>query len=232
MTADTIKTADNRLKQGGNAMVYVLIALALFGFLTITLSRSNNQASGQDIDDEQAKLYASELMEYAASAQIIIEQMLDSGSEITELDFIIPSDAGFNTPPHFHKIYHPQGGGLNHQATFNEAIHNGVGSVWAVNNQINVEWTKLDTDGITELNDVILTAYFVSRQICEIINEKITGDTTIHATTSLHADHFLPTGTTDFTTTECVNCNGRPALCVREGTSNNYSFYSIIATRQ
>ena len=82
--------------QSGNAMIYVLIALALFGFLTLTLSRSNNQADGQDIDDEQAELYALELMEYAASAQAVVDQMLFSGSEIDDLDFVIPSDPAFN----------------------------------------------------------------------------------------------------------------------------------------
>jgi hypothetical protein len=192
-------------KQRGNAMIYVLIALAMFGFLTMTLTRSNNQADNQDIDDEQATFYALELMEYATSAQAAVDMMLFSGSEIDDLDFVTPDDVAFNTtpPPNYHKLFHPQGGGLNHQAQFNDAIQNsGAASVWDVNNNINVEWT------LSAQNDVVLTAYFLTRQICEIINKEITGSTAIPITSSPHADYFLNTGTTDFDTTECAACNG------------------------
>jgi len=51
-------------REDGNAMIYVLLAIALFGILTATLSGQNNDADGQDIDDEQIEFYASELLEY------------------------------------------------------------------------------------------------------------------------------------------------------------------------
>jgi len=230
---DTIKTAENNIispsEQRGNAMIYVLIALAMFGFLTMTLSRSNNQVDGQDIDDERAELYALELMEYSASAQAVVEMMLSSGSEIDDLDFVNPTSAAFNTPPHYHKIYHPQGGGLTYQPTFNEDIHNDVTSVWAINENISVEWTP--NNGVTSNNDAILTAYFLTRQICEIINDKLTGSAAIPVTTNPHADYFLDTGTTDLDIAECAACDGYPTLCVENDTNDNYSFYSIIAAQ-
>jgi len=212
-------------KQHGNAMIYVLIAIALFGFLTMTLSRTNNEADGQDIDDEQAALYALELMEYAASAQSVVDMLITSGSEINDLDFVNPTSAGFNTPPHYHKVFHPQGGGLNYKPELNEAIQNGGASVWAINSNTHVEWTP------STANDAILTAYFLTRQICEIINEKLTGSSTIPVTASPHADYFLDTGTTDLDATECAACDGQPALCVENDTNDNYSFYSIIAAQ-
>lgn len=239
-TIKTIENSENR--QNGNAMVYVLIALALFGFLTMTLSRSNDQADSQDISDEQAEFYATELIEYVASAQNVIEMMLATGSEITnptdpdypkpnDLNFVTPNSAGFNTPPHGHKVFHPQGGGLNYHETFNKKIQSGATSVWAINDHIDVEWTQLDTDGATPLDDVILTAYFLTKPICEIINEKITGATTIPVTANPHSDYFLATGNTDFDTTECAGCEGFSSLCV-EDSNGDYSFYNIIATKK
>ncbi len=229
----TIKTIENSNKhQGGNAMVYVLVALALFGFLTMTLSRSNNQADRQNISDEQAEFYTTELIEYVASAQNVIEMMLATGSEIDDLDFINPSSGGFDTPPHTHKLFHPQGGGLNYQEKFSEEIQNDAASVWVINENIDVEWTKLDTDGLTPLDDVILTAYFLTEQACEIINQKITGSTAIPVTANPHANYFLAAGNTDFDATECAGCDGYPSLCVENNTNDNYSFYNIIATKK
>jgi (2Fe-2S) ferredoxin len=209
-------------KSAGNAMIYVLIALALFGFLTITLSSQNDQADGQDIDDEQAALYANELISYVASAQQVVDMMLATGSEIDDLDFVNPTSGGFDTPPHHHKVFHPAGGGLNYVEKFSADIQNDATSVWAVNNSINVEWTP------TASNDVIISSYFITKQICENINKKITGSTAIPITASPHDEYFLSTGTTDFDTTECAICDGKPTLCVENDTNDNYTFYSII----
>ena len=217
--------------QHGNAMIYVLIALALFGFLTLTLSRSNNQADGQDIDDEQAELYALELMEYAASAQAVVDQMLFSGSEIDDLDFVIPSNAAFNTPPHHHKVYHPQGGGLSYVEVPNDnIIDSTLGSnQWAIKSVTNVEWTA------TIQHDVILTAYRIQKEICEKINKSITGSISIPTTISAHNQYFLPDSgaNTNLTTAECSNCGGYTNLCIQNHNTTNpsFSFYNIIAAR-
>lgn len=209
----------------GNAMVYVLIALALLGFLTITLSNQGDQADGQDISDEQAQLYANELISYVTSAQQVVDMMMATGSEIDDLSFVNPTSGGFDTPPHFNKVFHPAGGGLNYQEKFGSTIQNGATSQWAVNTNINVEWTP------TTSNDVILTAYFLTRPICEIINQDITGSSTIPVTASPHDEYFLATGTTDFDVTECAACDGYPSLCVENDSNDNYSFYNIIAAQ-
>ena len=206
----------------GNAMIYVLIALALFGFLTVTLSSQNDQADGQDLDDEQAALYANELISYVASAQMVVDMMLSTGSEISDLDFVDPTNGSFDTAPHHHKVFHPAGGGLNYQEKFSDDIQNDAASVWAINNSINVEWTP------TTNNDVIISAYFITKQICEIINKRITGSIIIPITASPHDEYFLSAGATNFDTTECVACDGKSALCVENDTNDNYTFYSII----
>jgi len=211
--------------QQGNAMIYILIALALFGFLTMTMTRQANQSDGQDLNDEQIALYADSIMGYTSAVQLAIDMMIDTGSTVGDLDFVIPSDAAFDTPPHIHKVFHPQGGGVNYQENFNESIQTDATSAWDVNNVINVEWTK------TTASDAILTAYFISRPICEHLNKLITEETTIPVTANAHADYFLSTGTTNFNTTECADCEGYPSLCVENNTNDNYSFYSIIAAQ-
>ena len=215
----------------GNAMVYILIALALFGFLTVTMSRQSGQSDSRNLNRENIDLYVNNLIEYSAGAQQVIDLMLNiGGADITDLDFTLPTEAGFDTPPHIFKVFHPQGGGLNYIAAPDEAIQNDAASVWAFQNNINVEWTPLDSVG-NPINDIILSAYFIDREICARLNEKMRGDATIPATASPHDEYFLNTGTTDFDTTECADCDGIPALCVENDTGDNYTFYNLIATQ-
>jgi|GEM_PF-432750 len=216
--------------QRGNAMVYVLIALALFGFLTATLSRSNNQADEQDIDNEQAELYALELMEYAASAQAVVDQMLFSGSEIDDLDFVMPSDAAFNTPPHHHKVYHPQGGGLSYKGELPDAIQaSATSSYWRAINITNVEWTP------SIENDVMISAMRMNPEICEIINLKITGSKVVPALTVPAVSRFfqiLPSvSNSDFNISDCPDCEGHTNLCVTASGGSGHTYYSIIAAQ-
>ncbi len=212
-------------KQGGNAMIYVLIALALFGGLTITLSNQNTQADGQNISDEQATFYAAELITYAASARQAVELLLASGSEIDDLDFINPTDAAFNTGSHADKIFHPLGGGLSYTPTLNPNIQNDASTAWVTNNNINVDWTPSTS------NDGILTAYLIARPVCEALNRKITGSDVIPVTLSPHSDYFLPTSTKNLTIAECPGCEGYSSLCIANNTNDNYSFYDIIAAQ-
>ncbi len=225
MTTSRFSSNDHHCTERGNAMVYILIALALFGFLTVTMSRQNQQSDNRTLTKENINLYVNDIIEYTAAAEQVINIMLASGAEISDLDFTTPTEAGFDTPPHIYKVFHPQGGGLNFVAAPNEAIQNGAASVWEFQNNINVEWTP------TAANDIILSAYFIDQQICERLNEKITGDATIPVTASPHAEYFLNTGTTDFDTTECAACDEMPVLCVENNTNDNYTYYNIIAVQ-
>ena len=216
---------DGRVGERGNAMIYVLIALALFGALTFALSNQNNQADGQNIDDEVAELYTNELLEYVVSAQQVVDMMLASGSEVDDLSFVNPTSTGFDTGSHIHKVFHPQGGGLNYQKKFNEAISRRSDAGWYVQTGVNVIWTP------TTGNDVILSALRIDKTICENINKKITGNITTPQLTTGLENIFDPGVTTDLDTISCPNCDGYPSLCVLNQAGDLYGFYSIIAAQ-
>lgn len=216
------KSYDTR--ERGNAMIYVLIALALFGFLTITLSGQNDQVDGQNLDDEQAEFYAIELMEYAASAQQAVDMMIYTGSTIDELDFVTPDDAAFNTPPHQHKVFHPQGGGLTYVLNLPEGVANFIApyvSGWFATNSTNVEWTPSGSD------DVVLSALRIKEEICAILNEKITGSRAIPQIT-IGLDALFETGA-DLNTTRCPSCENHSSLCVLNSSGTNWGYYNVIA---
>lgn len=223
-----------RQNQRGNALVYILIAIALIGVLTVTLARQNELTDNQDISDEEAELLALEMIEYANAAKNVINQMIITGADADNLDFINPtSDTPFNTAPHIDKVFHPQGGGLAYKELNEKAISQNSSDPSAsiyFDMFSNVEWTPSTS------NDIILAFYQIDSSICEVINEKITGTNTIPAlvgamNTILVAD-TLHTGTNiDLDTTSCPTCDGYADLCVSNAAVNEYSYYSILLGR-
>ena len=102
--------------QRGNVLVYVLIAIVLFAALSFTLSRQTDTGEAGILSEEQAEIYANQIISYSAQAKSAIDQMLFSGMDVDELDFTDPSAAGFNTgtqSDRIKRVFHPEGGGLN-----------------------------------------------------------------------------------------------------------------------
>ncbi len=213
----------------GNALVYVLIAIALFGALSFTLARQSRDSGTSEIDEAKAQIYATELLTYSAQVRSVLDQMIYSGSNINDLDLTLPSEAGYSTAPYIHKVYHPQGGGLIQANIPTRAVSQISASPpagWYLGRFNNVEWTA------TSGTDVILTAYQISRQVCEKINENLTGSTTIPALSGNMNLNLIDTGTnSDLDVAACAACDGHSTLCVSNSTVSAYSFYTIVAER-
>ena len=224
---------DHRASEAGNALIYVLIAIALFGALSFTLGRQTDTSEANAVTDERVELYASQLISYSAQAKSAVDQMLfTAATQINDLDFTAPTDAGFDTGTVIHRVYHPQGGGLT-PGRLSEDITNQVTADpapgWYMGRFNNVEWTASTAD------DVILVAYQISQAACEKINQKVTGTTAIPSITAEirnvlidAADH---TGANVELTTDlgdiCPDCENRASLCVENG--GIYGYYTIIA---
>lgn len=221
-----------RQKESGNALIYVLIAIALFAALTMTLGRQTDTSEASALSDEKAELLATQLINYAAQAKSVADQMIFTGtaSAVDDIDFTLPTDAAFNTPPHINKIYHPEGGGLNPASLPAQAVEQNSTDPpagWYLGRFNNVEWTK------TTAEDIILTAHQINKKVCEKINEKVTGSTTIPVLGDgpkfYLIDDSLHTGSNvNLDIGECSGCDPYFSICVT-GDGNHYSFYTIIA---
>jgi hypothetical protein len=228
-------------REHGNALIYVLIAIALFGALSMIMSRQGDTGETAELSSQKAQLYATEIGAYAAQAKSAVDQMLFSGANIEELDFTLPGpgfEAG-TTADKIKRVYHPDGGGLSAGKLPVEAVsYQGSTPVagWYMGRFNNVEWTK-STD-----TDVILTAYGIKREICEKLNEKLTGAATIPtlgagAAAVLVDDQYHVNGSNaDLTTVTpgtpiCAACHKRASLCVKDQASDIYAFYTVIADR-
>ncbi len=223
-----MKTKSEHISSSGNALLYVLIAIALFGALSFTISRQSRNSESGTLDEAKVELYATQILSYARQVQSVIDQMTITGSSMSEFDFVRPGEAGFATAPHIHKVYHPQGGGLSPAnlpaGTTQDNAEQTPGWYLGVFNT--VEWT--DSTG----TDMILTAHNLSAAICASINNKITGSSTIPALVGDGEDYLLDTSTNNnLTISACGACEGYMSLCVQNAAGTSYSFYNVIADR-
>ncbi len=222
------KVNENRNKnsQNGNVLVYVLIAIVLFAALGFTLSRQTQNSSTKEIDSAKADILAMDMLSYSVQAKSVIDQMVFTGSNIAGLVFTLPSEAGFSTSPHIHKVFHPEGGGLtlaNLPAKAKAQTLSTPPAGWYLGRFNNIEWSK---DSGT---DVILTAHQIAKPICESINKNITGSVAIPALSGSLSNYLVDTGTNnDLTAVVCAACDGYMSLCVSNSAADTYSFYSVL----
>ena len=81
-----------------------------------------------------------------------------------------------------------------------------------------------------------MVAYQIDKTVCEKINEKITGSTTIPALADIMSrlliDNVLHgSGNLDLTTAKCAGCDTYFSLCVSNSAVSAWSFYSIIGAQ-
>ena len=222
------------LYESGSALIYVIIAVALFGALTLTLSRQSQTGEVGTMRAEDVELAASRILTTAAQVESAVKQMTFSGSTIADLDFSLPGQAGFNAGSSVHKVFHPAGGGLSLPQLDDKAkaqISTDPPSAWYLGRFNNVEWT--DSIG----TDVVLVAHQISQSVCANLNEKLTGSAAIPALSGatlrdiLISDSFHGGSNADFDSANCGACNNQPAMCVSDTGVTAYSFYSIILGR-
>jgi hypothetical protein len=219
--------------QRGNAMIYILIALALMGALTVVLSRQSEQTDSENLTEEMAQFESAQILAYAQSAQSAVDKMLMSGSTPEDLDFDMPNSGSFSEPPYYNKVYHPEGGGLIYKSSAGNLFDTTIDPVpgYYIGMFNNVTWTP------TGAQDIIFTAYAIKKPICEAINEKITGSKTIPAyitglmRATLIDQQYHPAGQHEFGIDDCNDCEGMAMLCASNNVGTIFSFYAIIVAR-
>lgn len=214
----------------GNVLVYVLLAVVLFGALSFTLTKQLGSGSGMTgtLDTNKARLRAEELINYATAARSTVEQMRTMSNLLpNEFSFVKQGDAGYDTAPHKAKVYHPVGGGLNVFTPTPEMFASGSDERgWVAQVGTNVDFTQ------TTGSDIIFTFLDVNPAVCKAINERLFKDTAIPTTTLDASKVFINGGgdDDDFETSDCSSCTQRTSYCVIDSDGNN-AFYNVILAR-
>lgn len=213
----------------GNVLLYVLIAVVLFGALSFMLTKqSGDDGVAGSVAEGKSKLRGEDLIAYATNMRTAIEQMVVMQNVLpTELNFVKQGEAGYDTAPHTAKVYHPVGGGIGAFNASDAIFQSGSAKRgWVVQQGTNVEWTQ------TSSSDVILTFLDVEEKACQEINKRLFKDKNIPITTLNTAAIFVNGGgdDADFVTSACPSCNQRSSFCVKDNAGVNV-FYNVVYAR-
>ncbi len=220
--------------ENGNAMIYVLIVVALMAALNFLLIRQNDTSEAGSLSEERLEIYAGNIITAASQLKQAVDMMTYSGTQISDLDFTTPDDEpAYSSGAHVDKVFHPEGGGVilpKIPADIINQVNNDPTAKWYIGRFNNVEWTE------SANQDVILTAHQLTQAVCAKINERLTGSSTIPTLTgaitlrNMLIDDGLHSGTNaDFTAANCAGCEGWPQLCISNNGATIFSFYSVIA---
>ena len=219
-------------RQTGNAMIYVLIVIALFAALAYLLARQSGGQENSTLSSSQVEIDATQILQTALQVKQAVDAMTYSGSTIDSLDFKLPSDTGYDSPPNGQKIFHPDGGGVILPRLPDDAVVAATDPPpgWYLGRFNNVEWTP------TSATDVVMAAYNIAKPVCAKLNQKITGSAAIPVSTAplrtvLVSSTRHSASNQDFTAAACSGCKGLSELCVQEPGGSGWSFYSLVEIR-
>lgn len=227
------KLKEHRKSERGNALIYIFVAIAVLAMLTFAVTESED-STDTIADYAAADEQISRMMTYSGTLAGAISQMIASGaraeSVYSTLSVLTPSQAGFDTPPHNMKLYHPMGGGMNHvTSTGNPASSDTVATTFRVNPGSIVTGVG-PTDAV--VGDVLFTAVITSKTACRRINYLLTGQTHWSATptlaTATYTSLFTTGNTVTITAANCPNCVNRGQACVSNTADTAWGFYSVL----
>ncbi len=232
--------------QSGNALWFILLAVALLAFLTGVISR-NSSSVNQSGGVEQARIKATSILRFSKSVENTVQEMMINGTSENDLDFkaINASHDNTNCSDSTCEVFDVEGGGISYQSAADLLSDSSHTDDWFISTKNIAYQFGCDTtnNGCT---DLILLTPNIPKSVCLQIN-KIQGITN----PSGDAPRLLEltygseyTGSYDSVvnstilggtnaTNEAPQVTGKSAGCVFEfgGGQDTYQFYQILIPR-
>ncbi len=236
-----MKNSQNINTQSGNVIFYILIAVSLLAALSFAVSQGG-RGSGTQLSAERARLYASEILEYANIISSAVAQTKLRGAAETELCF---DHASWGASDYDHagcvdtlnRIFHPSGAGIDWTNAPTEAMDPAAtpDNLWHFYGDNEIEKIGTTT-GTAASSDLILLVDELSLPVCQQINTLlgITAANTAPPTDSAFGSTRY-VGAFGYTATigdEDTALEGQNAACFEKtGGTPEYAFYKVLIAR-
>mgnify|MGYP001627748138 FL=1 len=211
----------NRESERGNVLFYILIAVVLFAALSYTVGNMMRGGNAEMIAEENASLYAGEILDYGRVMRQATQDMrISNGCDDAQISFTRESgDAYEHTSEDVNcQLFNPDGGDVNYTPP-HESI---TASDWVFTG------TNI-ADGVgTTAPDLIALLPDLTLPVCNAINERT-------SITALGADadiDFTPfTGTYAGTQTLDAADSHTHGCLNYDNSGDNYFFYQVLISR-
>lgn len=160
--------------ESGNALWFILLAIALLAALTVTITRGSD-TSEQSGDVERQRVLASDTLRYSKSIEQAIEQMRQRGVSESDVSFENSFVSGYTNgncgPGNGCRVFHVEGGGI----AFRSANNLVSGESWLFTGANSVEGAGEDGTGATSSfdNELLMMLPDISAGVCGRINAEL-----------------------------------------------------------
>lgn len=162
--------------QRGNALIIILIIIALLGALTVTVTRMGEQEN--DVSQEEASILASQVLRQAKTITNAVEGLLAKGCSINQLSFENSVEGGYenlHSPPDKSCwVFDVAGAGLSFPVAPSAANN---GSKWIIARHNNIAGVGPEREtGVqcsARCEDLLLVLPLVSLNVCKALNAQV-----------------------------------------------------------
>lgn len=161
---------NKRKNESGNVLFYILIAIVLFAALSFVVGGMMRGGNADMIGEEQAKLYAGEILDYARVVRQAVQDVrISNGCTDTEIRFVNNVTSGYGTSVRSDcDIFDPAGGDVRYAPPVDKW---GVGTEWIFSGRTPVLGVGTN-DGTANASDLTIVLSDVNSTVCKEINNK------------------------------------------------------------
>jgi len=160
-------------RESGSALIYILIAIALFAALSYAVAQMMRGGDGTT-NEELRRLQATEILQFGRSLRTAVQGMEIDGIADTEISFETAAVAGYangGCGGNECKIFSPAGGGMNYSAP--------VAADWLDQSQVAGanfgQWVFSGDNAVANVGtaapDLLVMLPWVTRSLCTEIND-------------------------------------------------------------
>ncbi len=229
-SVSTKRRGDDRRSESGNVFLFVLMGVALFATLAITVSRGMRSQTTTTMSERDATLAAADILSYAQRIERGVARARRKNSSENDISFENNIVAGYTNAGCTNNrclIFHASGGSANWQSPPSGAND---GSAWIFTGSTciaDIGTGPTGCDGDTASNEeLIMVLPNLDQTVCETINTKLGLSATLTDTGGgASATKFTGTFADG---TEIIIGSSEDAACFSNG---GFHFYSVLLER-
>lgn len=222
--------------QSGSVMIYIFIAVALFAAITYNAMRGSRVGT-TTLSEDQAKIAASEVIEYGNAVAQAIATLRLRGCRDAEISFETPIIAGYtNGTDTACQVFHTNGGRISFIEISTNAYAD-TGAAGALNFNYSGRMNFQDigtTNSDTASSELFLLTSALKKEVCIKINKNlgtsVTGKDTPEMANTFWNTKFQGTYTFDHLLND-ADVTGKTEFCALNTTDTVYQYLKVLLAR-
>lgn len=228
------------MRQEGNVLFLILIAVALFAALSYAVT-SSTRSGGGNASSETTLISSAQITQYPASVSTAVIRMIISGVAVNELRFNRTGSEFDDLDSNDIGVFHPSGGNATYITAPADIMSGSSAGDWMFNGELEIPDIGLSGVGG---NDIIAFLVGLRQSVCSKINEEygigstipvLDANRSVEYATRMYddgaADYALPSVDVPDINDGAGAFDGQPFGCFQNTAGGDYVYYHVVLER-